>query len=696
MNELPRITRTTPEIVAFLKALNTQKEEQRLFRFLNGLDDHYLTQRSQLLLNSPLPSVETACALLQQEESQRGVFGSRQLGVESTALYSKGEAKEKCSICGFKWHPLEKCWEKVVENGGHVVFTSKQFEQLMRSIPYFHQQTGSSEMEHLFGEGIVYCFSCFNGVIEGWIIDTGASDHMSADSDDLDSVCVLKNKQVINLPNGRCWAWGKKKAGLYHLLNLPLEQIYTQLSFMVVSALEDSFIPPESTSEVSTQVSNQEVLTDNSVSEPEFEPVLVPNTTLQPEATRRSSRVPVQLSWLKDYVTPHQPKANQVSVTPLQTQFQAFLSMKGWDICQIDVFNTFLHGDLFKEVYMQMPQGYVGQGENVQDKTSSTLVCKLNKSLYGLKQAPRQWFAKLSSALLSFGFVQSKADYSLFTKSDKSSFTAILVYVDDLLIIGSSPSQIQSLKSQLSSHFHMKDLGVLNAKPYKTPMDTHVKLQADVGTPLPDPELLSQFMQNPTSVHMQAVKHLFRYLLNSPGQGILLANDSVVQLTAYCDSDWASCPMTRRSTTGYCILLGQSPVSWKSKKQTVVSRSSAEAEYRAMALTCCEVTWLVSLLKDLGLKDLGPVDLKCDNKVALYIAANPVFHARKHIEIDCHYVRDQIKRGEVLPSYVSTKSQLADVFTKVLPADQHAHLMSKLGVAHSSHSPLGECKREVG
>ncbi|GKA86459.1 retrovirus-related pol polyprotein from transposon TNT 1-94 [Tanacetum coccineum] len=265
--------------------------------------------------------------------------------------------------------------------------------------------------------------------------------------------------------------------------------------------------------------------------------------------------------------------------------------MKGWDICQMDVSNAFLHGDLFEEVYMQMPQGYVGQVENVQDKTSSTLVCKLNKSLYGLKQAPRQWFAKLSSALFSFGFVQSKADYSLFTKSDKSSFTAIL---------------------------------------------------ADVGTPLPDPkvyrrfigkliyltitkpdicytmQLLSQFMQNPTSVHMQAVKHLFRYLLNSHGQ-----------------------------------------VSWKSKKQVVVSRSSAEAEYRAMALTCCEVIWLVSLLKDLGLKHLGPVDLKCDNKAALYIAANPVFHARtKHIEIDCHYVRDQIKRGEVLPSYVSTKSQL--------------------------------------
>lgn len=167
---------------------------------------------------------------------------------------------------------------------------------------------------------------------------------------------------------------------------------------------------------------------------------------------------------------------------------------------------------------------------------------------------------------------------------------------------------------------------------------------------------------------MQVVKHLLRYLLNAPAQGILLAKDSAVDLTTYCDSDWASCPMTRRSTTGYCIMLGDSPLSGKSKKQAVVSCSSAKAEYRAMALTCCEVTWLVELLKDLGLKDLGPVDLRCDNQAALYIAANPVFHARtKHIEIDCHYVRDRVQACHVKPSYVHSTQQVPDVFTKVLP-----------------------------
>ncbi|GJV40942.1 cysteine-rich receptor-like protein kinase 8 [Tanacetum coccineum] len=140
--------------------------------------------------------------------------------------------------------------------------------------------------------------------------------------------------------------------------------------------------------------------------------------------------------------------------------------------------------------------------------------------------------------------------------------------------------------------------------------------------------------------------------------------------------------LTRRSNNLDIASLRESPNQLEVKKQVVISRSLVEAEYRAMALTCYEVTWFVSLLKDLGIKNLEPVDPFCGNQAALYIVANPIFHARtKHIEVDCHYVRDQLKTGIIKPSYVHTKSQLVDVFTKVVSVDQHTKLLSMLGVS---------------
>ncbi|KAL8144973.1 hypothetical protein AgCh_003259 [Apium graveolens] len=186
-------------------------------------------------------------------------------------------------------------------------------------------------------------------------------------------------------------------------------------------------------------------------------------------------------------------------------------------------------------------------------------------------------------------------------------------------------------------------------------------------------------MQKPTSIYYQGAKQLVRYLIGTASQGILLASSSAAKLTAYCDSDWASCATTRRSTTGFCIFLGTSPISWKAKKQLVVARSSAEAEYRAMALTTCEVTWLSALLKDLGIKNLPPTVLRCDNKAALAIVANPVLHERtKYVELDCHYVREQVLAGNIQTTYTPSVEQVVDIFTKVLPVHLHTQHNSRL------------------
>ena len=174
---------------------------------------------------------------------------------------------------------------------------------------------------------------------------------------------------------------------------------------------------------------------------------------------------------------------------------------------------------------------------------------------------------------------------------------------------------------------------------------------------------------------------MLRYLKGSLHQGLCFPVNTDLSLNAYCDSDWAACTYSRKSLSGYCIYLGPCLVSWKTKKQPTVSKSSAEAEYRAMANTICELLWISYILQDLQVTVPLPIPLHCDSKAAMHIAANPVFHERtKHIEIDCHLVRDQLQQGFILPHYRPTEEQLADIFTKALPACRHSNLTHKLNL----------------
>jgi Reverse transcriptase (RNA-dependent DNA polymerase) len=314
---------------------------------------------------------------------------------------------------------------------------------------------------------------------------------------------------------------------------------------------------------------------------------------------------------------------------------------RGWPLYQLDVNNAFLHGDLNEEVYMRVPLGYDFQQEN-----NRQVICRLPKSLYGLKQASRNWYSKFSKALQEFGFKQSSSDYSLFTLRSHDSITLLLIYVDDMIITGDNERTINAVKGFIQSHFPIKDLGrlkyflgievarskagiflsqrkytldilneagLLGAKPVKFPMEPTLKLNSEDGRVLADPSsyrrlvgrliyltitrpkitfpvnILSQYMHEPRQPHMTVALCVLRYLKSSPGKGILMKTDNDLHLRAFCDADWASCPTTRRSITGYCTFLGYSPISWRTKKQHTVSRSSAEAEYRAMAVATCEL-----------------------------------------------------------------------------------------------------------
>ena len=158
--------------------------------------------------------------------------------------------------------------------------------------------------------------------------------------------------------------------------------------------------------------------------------------------------------------------------------------------------------------------------------------------------------------------------------------------------------------------------------------------------------ILSQFSSHPREPHLKVVYHLLRYLKQSPGQGLFFSTLSLLQIKTFTDADWGSCTDSRKSTTGFCSFLGDSLVSWKSKKQFTISHSSAEAEYRAMAATTYEIIWLHQLLADFGVHLAQSTLLFCDNQASIHIATNPIFHERtKNIEIDCHFVRDKVAAG---------------------------------------------------
>ena len=155
------------------------------------------------------------------------------------------------------------------------------------------------------------------------------------------------------------------------------------------------------------------------------------------------------------------------------------------------------------------------------------------------------------------------------------------------------------------------------------------------------------------------------YLKEAPGCEILHKKHGHTRIECFLDADWARSKEDRRSTSRYCVFVGGNLISWKRKKQSVVSRSSAKSEYRAMTRSICIITWIRQLLMEVGIETSIPANLCCDNQVSMHIASNLVFHEwTKHIEIDCHFVREKIQLGLISTGYVKIREQLGDIFTK--------------------------------
>ncbi|KAM2672014.1 hypothetical protein EV1_007763 [Malus domestica] len=199
--------------------------------------------------------------------------------------------------------------------------------------------------------------------------------------------------------------------------------------------------------------------------------------------------------------------------------------------------------------------------------------------------------------------------------------------------------------------------------------------------------MVSQFMHAPSETHMDAVNRILRYLKSAPGKGLMFSKHDHLDVKGYTDADWAGDVTNRLSTSGYFVIVRGNLVSWCSKKQKVVARSSAEAEYRSMAHGVCELLWVKNLLRDLGFRPKHVMRLHCDNKAAIDIAHNPVQHDRtKHVEVDRHFIKEKIKARLIEVPFVKSEDQLANMLTKAVTSSVFHNSLSKLGI-HDIYAP---------
>nr|GEX09980.1 ribonuclease H-like domain-containing protein [Tanacetum cinerariifolium] len=359
-----------------------------------------------------------------------------------------------------------------------------------------------------------------------------------------------------------------------------------------------------------------------------------------------------------------------------------------WPVHQLDVKNVFLHGDLSETIYMYLPLWFWNSAH-------TDYVCLLQRSLFSLKQAHRAWFQRFAAYITRVGFSQSRCDSSLFIYRQGNDTAYLLLYVDDIVLTASFEILLQRIISSLHQEFSMTDMGSLNyflgisvtrdstgmflsqrkyateilehahtigCNSSRTPVVTNSKL-GDDGDPV------CLHMHDPREPHFSALKRILRYVRGTLDYGLQLFASSTTSLVAYSDAGWAGCPTTRRSTSGYCVFLGNNLLSWSSKRQPTLSRSSAKAEYRGVANAVAETCY------------------------AVYLSSNLVQHQRtKHVEIDIHFVRDLVVAGGLVRVlHVPSRYQYADIFTKGLPSVLFKEFRTSLSVRCPPAPTAGEC-----
>ena len=423
----------------------------------------------------------------------------------------------------------------------------------------------------------------------------------------------------------------------------------------------------------------------------------------------------------------------------------ALAASKLWEIHHLDVKTAFLHGELREEVFVTQPEGFEVAGKE-------NKVYKLRKALYGLKQAPRAWNIKLNTILREFKFQRCSKEPSLYRKEEKGGTLIVVVYVDDLLVTGTSAHSIQVFKREMATKFDMSDLGRLTyylgievcqgkegitlkqdryarkileecgmdaCNSTTVPMDFNVKLAKSIEEKSIDerdyrrsigclryllhtrPDLsfsvgvLSRYMHAPKESHGAALKQVLRYLRGTISLGLVYTQSTSLELTGFSDASLNVDIDDGKSTTGYVFYLNASPISWCSCKQEIVALSSCEADFMAATEAAKQAIWIQELLGEVIGNESRKVVIKVDNKSAIALTKNPVFHGRsKHIHRRFHFIRECVENDQVEVEHVPGTEQRADILTKSLGRVKFIEMRKLIGVQMVSEDNF-KFKREI-
>lgn len=410
-------------------------------------------------------------------------------------------------------------------------------------------------------------------------------------------------------------------------------------------------------------------------------------------------------------------------------------SMKGLLVHHLDIKTAFLNGKLQESIYMKQPPGFQHENKN--------LVCRLKKGIYGLKQAAKLWNDEIHGVLIGEGFERSKADPCLYSKKEDGDWVFVLIYVDDIQVIGKTKRTIDKVKTMLASKFDVQDLGeikqylginvtrdkngifhldqsnyikkIVNDFGLASAKASNVPIQVNYGKGKSDNDLLTSNAQyqkllgcllyisvntrpdiaasvsilaqkvcQPTQADWNELKRVLKYLKGTADLKLALGNKNYKGelLYGYSDANWAEDKADRKSNSGHVFMVNGATVCWSSRKQQLVALSTCEAEFIALSEACRAASWIRRLLIDLKQRVQKATTIHEDNQSCLKLIEEEerLSERSKHIDTRFHFVKDYVKGGLISCEYCPTEKMLADILTKPIPAKKFEEIRNYFGL----------------